>query len=161
VTRAARVVVRAARPADLPALGRLGAALARLHHEWDPRRFFVQEPMEKGYAWWLGKELKNGKAVVLVAARGRRVLGYAYGTLEPRDWNALRDACGVLVDLMVAPEERGSGTGRLLALAAIDALVAKGAPRVVLGSAARNKAAQRFFKSLGFRPTMVEMTREA
>ena len=159
--RAARVTVRPARSADLPALGRLGAALARLHHEWDPRRFFVQEPMEEGYAWWLGKELKNKKAVVLIAARGRSVVGYAYGNLEPRDWNALRDACGVLVDLMVAESERGQGTGRALALAAMEALVAKGAPRVVLGSAARNKAAQRFFKSLGFRPTMVEMTREA
>jgi ribosomal protein S18 acetylase RimI-like enzyme len=159
--RAPRTVIRPARPSDLPALGRMGAALARLHHEWDPRRFFLQEPMEKGYAWWLGKELKNEKAVVLVAARGRRVLGYAYGTLEPRDWNALRDVCGVLVDLMLTPEERGSGTGRLLAEAAIDALVARGAPRVVLQSAARNRAAQRFFKSLGFRPTMVELTREA
>jgi RimJ/RimL family protein N-acetyltransferase len=35
-----------------------------------------------------------------------------------------------------------------------------GAPRVVLMSAAPNVAAQRLFARLGFRPTMVEMTRE-
>jgi hypothetical protein len=32
-----------------------------------------------------------------------QVVGYAYGRLEPRDWNSLRDACGVGVDLVVVP----------------------------------------------------------
>jgi ribosomal protein S18 acetylase RimI-like enzyme len=155
------VTIRPARPSDLPALGRMGAQLARLHHEWDPQRFFLHEPMEEGYAWWLGKEAKNRKAVVLVAARGRRIVGYTYGRVEPRDWNALRDACGVLTDLMVDERERGQGTGKLLTEAILAALKALGAPRVVLQSAARNRTAQRFFKSLGFRPTMVELTREA
>jgi RimJ/RimL family protein N-acetyltransferase len=39
-------------------------------------------------------------------------------------------------------------------------LVALGAPRVVLHTAAKNEAAQRMFAKLGWRPTMVEMTRE-
>ena len=39
-------------------------------------------------------------------------------------------------------------------------LAAMGAPRVVLHSATQNVAAQRLFARLGFRPTMVEMTRE-
>ena len=37
----------------------------------------------------------------------------------------------------------------------------KGAPRVVLHTAALNEAAQRFFERLGFRRTMIEMTRES
>jgi hypothetical protein len=40
--------VREATPSDLPALARLGARLARLHHRMDPRRFFVVEGMEEG-----------------------------------------------------------------------------------------------------------------
>jgi len=39
-------------------------------------------------------------------------------------------------------------------------LEARGAPRVVLSTAAGNEAAQRLFAGAGFRRTMVEMTRE-
>jgi ribosomal protein S18 acetylase RimI-like enzyme len=44
--------------------------------------------------------------------------------------------------------------------AAIEWLRGRGAPRVVLGTAERNAAAQRLFEKLGFRRTMIEMTRE-
>jgi ribosomal protein S18 acetylase RimI-like enzyme len=88
------------------------------------------------------------------------VIGYAYGRLEPRDWSSLRDRCGVGIDLSVDPAARGRGAGRLLAEALSRALFAKGAPRVVLFAAAKNRPAQRFFRSLGFRPTMVEMALE-
>jgi RimJ/RimL family protein N-acetyltransferase len=36
----------------------------------------------------------------------------------------------------------------------------RGAPRVVLWTADRNSAAQRLFERLGFRRTMIEMTKE-
>ena len=53
------------------------------------------------------------------------------------------------------------GIATALAGAAIEALERKGAPRVVLHTAAANEPAQRFFEKLGFRRTMIEMTREA
>lgn len=184
------VVIRSALRADLPALARLGAKLAREHHRMDPDRFFLpEEPIEEGYAWWLGKELANPRAVVLAAvtadgerkgsgtrlpgsergSRGRSavappgeiVLGYAYGRIEPRDWNTLRDRCGVGVDLWVAPEARGAGVGARLVEALADALARRGAERVVIDVAARNPEAARLFARMGFRPTMLEMTREA
>jgi ribosomal protein S18 acetylase RimI-like enzyme len=154
------ITVRPARRADLEALGRLGASLARAHHAWDPARFFTVAGMDDGYAWWLGKELGNRQAVVLVALRRGRIVGYAYGRVEPRDWNALRDTCGVGIDLMVEPRARGLGAGHLLGEALMQALREKGAPRIVLYAAARNRDAQRYFKRQGFRPTMIEMTRE-
>jgi ribosomal protein S18 acetylase RimI-like enzyme len=40
------------------------------------------------------------------------------------------------------------------------ALEERGADRVVLYAAARNAGARRLFRTLRFRPTMVEMTRE-
>jgi ribosomal protein S18 acetylase RimI-like enzyme len=155
-----RLSVRRARPSDLPVLGRLGAELARAHHAWDPQRFFVVEQMDEGYAWWLGKELKNQRAVVLVAVLSGKIIGYTYGRIEPRDWNALRDKCGVDIDLIVDSRFRGLGAGKRLTEALLRALQEKGAPRVVLQTAERNRAAQRFFRGMGFRPTMVEMTRE-
>jgi ribosomal protein S18 acetylase RimI-like enzyme len=44
--------------------------------------------------------------------------------------------------------------------AAFDWLRAHGAPRVVLWTAAENEPAQHLFQRLGFRSTMIEMTRE-
>jgi ribosomal protein S18 acetylase RimI-like enzyme len=149
-------------PGDLPALARLGAKLAREHHAMDRERFFLpEEPLEEGYAWWLGKELRNARAVVLAAARRGRIVGYAYGRIEPRDWTTLRDRCGVGVDLWVEPRARGGGLGAALVEAVALRLAERGAPRVVIDVAARNADAARLFRALGFRETMVEMTREA
>jgi ribosomal protein S18 acetylase RimI-like enzyme len=39
-------------------------------------------------------------------------------------------------------------------------LASRGTPRVVLWTAEHNRAAQRLFEGLGFRRTMVELTRE-
>lgn len=163
---AAGAEIRPAVAADLPALARHGARLARAHHAMDAARFFLpEEPIEDGYAWWLGRELANPRAVVLAAVAGRRragrVVGYAYGRIEGRDWNTLRDRCGVAVDLWVEPDARGSGLGRRLVDALCAALAARGAAQVVLNVAARNPAAARLFERAGFRPTMLEMTREA
>lgn len=158
-------LVRQATPADLPALARMGARLARMHHRMDPRRFFVVPRLEQGYAWWLGKERRNRRAVVLAAvrsgARGReRVVGYAYGRIESRDWNTLREECGVGVDLFVAPGERRLGVGRALVEALAAGLAQRGAPRLVIQVASRNPEAQAAFARLAFRPTLVELTRE-
>src|SRR5688572_24312679 len=154
------ITVRPARPADVPALGRMGAALARLHHEFDRARFMLPDDVESGYAWWLGRELKSKEAVVLVAERDGEAVGYAYGRLEGRDWNALLDACGCLHDLWVDEVARRAGAGEALVEAVARRLGELGAPRVVLSTAAKNEAAQRLFARLGFRPTMIEMTRE-
>jgi ribosomal protein S18 acetylase RimI-like enzyme len=157
-------VVRAATPGDVPALARLGARLARAHHRMDPKRFFVVPGMEKGYAWWLGKERRNRRAVVLAAVlpvRGREaVVGYAYGRIVPRDWNSLREECGLGIDLMVEPRARRKGIGAALTHALGAALAARGAPRMVIEVATENPDAQAAFARMGFRPTMLELTRE-
>lgn len=153
-------IVRAATSADRNALGRMGAALARLHHRWDPPRFMLPEGIEEGYRAWLGREAKNPKAVVLVAEQEGAVVGYAYGRLEERNWNALLDVHGGFHDLWVEKGAREGGAGRALAEAMIAALEALGAPRVVLGVSPHNQPAQRLFAAIGFRPTMLEMTRE-
>ena len=156
--------IRAALPGDAAALGRFGARLARLHHRMDARRFFATPGMEEGYATWLAREMRRRKAVVLAAvARGatrERIVGYAYGRLEGRDWNTLRDPAGVGIDLYVLPAARGLGVGRDLVDALVRELAARGAPRVVLHVAARNGRALALFDRLGFRRTVVELARE-
>lgn len=155
------VTIRPATLDDVPALGHMAAELVRMHHALDPERFLLVEPLEEGYGRWLGREASRDGALVLVAVRDGRVLAYAYATMEKRDWMALRDACGALQDIWVEPGERRGGVARALLDRVLRELKERGAPRVVLSTAARNEGAQKFFESMGFRRTMIEMTRES
>src|SRR3954471_5698592 len=153
-------MIRPAGAEDLPAVSRLAAELVRMHHRLDPPRFMLIEPIEDGYQWFFSRELARRKARILVAEEDGRILGYAYATLEPRNWNDLLDACGKLNDLFVDPADRRHGVGRALLDAVRVTLHDRGAPRVVLMSAWRNPDAHAFFESVGFRRTMLEMTLE-
>jgi ribosomal protein S18 acetylase RimI-like enzyme len=157
----AQAHVRPATAADLPAVGRLGALLVRIHHDFDRQRFIAATPQsEDGYASWLGSQLGKKKVVILVAERQGEVLGYTYSGIEGFDYMSLRGPAGVLYDIIVDPARRGQGIGQLLLEATVAALAERGAPRVVLSTAERNESAQRMFAKAGFRRTMIEMTRE-
>jgi ribosomal protein S18 acetylase RimI-like enzyme len=155
------LILRPARRDELGAVARLAAKLVRMHHAFDPQRFFLPDGVEDGYAWWFGREIDRDDVVLLVALRANVIIGYAYGRLEERDWNQLLDTCGALHDLWVEEAERQHGVASKLVEATVAALLAKGAPRIVLHTAADNAGAQALFARLGFRRTMVEMTREA
>jgi ribosomal protein S18 acetylase RimI-like enzyme len=155
------IAIRRATKADLPALGRLGALLLRTHYQFDPQRFMAPgDHPEEGYAWFLGTQLREGDVVVFVAEREASIVGYVYAGLEPQSWKELREACGFIHDVVVDESGRRFGVATALMEAAINWLRERGAPRVVLGTAQKNEGAQRLFERLGFRRTMIEMTRE-
>ena len=155
------ITLRPARPADLLALGRLGALLVREHHDFDPQRFIpATSETESGYAWYLGTQLGKPDVAVIVAEENGEVIGYAYAGLEGRDYMALRGPAGALYDVVVDPNRRRNGAGRMLVRAALAFLKERGAPRVVLSTATQNAGAQGLFESVGFRSTMIEMTAE-
>jgi ribosomal protein S18 acetylase RimI-like enzyme len=157
----AGAIVRRATAADLVRIGRLGALLVAEHHGFDPRRFLpASEGTAAGYASFLGKQLDDPDIAVLVADDHGEVIGYAFAAAEGYDFMELRGPAGVLHDVVVDPERRGRGLGRLLVNAALTFLKSRGVPRVVLSTAVQNEPAQRLFASMGFRRTMIEMTRE-
>jgi ribosomal protein S18 acetylase RimI-like enzyme len=154
-------VIRRATRADLPQIGRLGALLVAQHHDFDSRRFLPATDRTKdGYARFLGTQLDEPDAAVLVAALDAHVIGYAYVALESYDYMSLRGPAGLLHDIIVDPERRRHGVGRALLEAVLAYVRSRGLEQIVLGTAQRNEAAQRFFAEAGFRRTMVEMTRE-
>ena len=155
------MTIRLATPDDLPALGRLGALLMRTHYEFDPQRFMsAGTDAADGYAWFLGRQLKDADVVIYVAEQESQIVGYVYAALEPISWKELRDACGYIHDIVVEETNRGAGTATALMEAAMQWLAERGAPRVILGTAEKNERAQRLFAKLGFRRTMIEMTKE-
>ena len=153
--------IRRATAADAPTLGRLGALLMRVHYDFDPQRFLSPgaDP-ESGYGSFLRSQMNDDDVVVFVAEQDGAVIGYVYAGLEPLSWKELRDACGFIHDVVVAEAGRRSGAATALVEAAVAWLRQRGAPRVMLWTAAGNTAAQALFDRLGFRRTMIEMTRE-
>lgn len=159
------VDVRSARPDDLPAVAKLAAALVRQHHAYDASRFMSIEPLEDGYLRFLRTQVGGEGVVLLVAVTARggddAVVGYLLASLVDRDWSDLRDACGKIHDVYVEETVRMGGVATRLVEEAMTRLEAMGAPRVVLNAAWQNEHARNLFERLGFRPTMLEMTREA
>jgi len=161
MTEPAAVIIRAATKADLPALGRLAVLLVRLHHDFDQARFMAAtDQTERGYGSYLGAQLAEPETTVLVATVDGTVVGYAWGSMDGIDYMSLRGPAAVLHDLVIDEAMRRRGIGSLLLDAAMAALEAAGARQFVLSTAARNESAQRLFARHGFRPTMLEMTRD-
>lgn len=153
------LVVRRATRDDLPRAAALAGELVRQHHAVDPGRFMLVDGVEAGYERWFRHELDREQARILVAELHGEIVGYTYGTLEARDWNLLLDEHGAIHDVLVAEPARRGGAGRRLVEALIAELEALGAQRIVLSTMVGNHAAQRLFTACGFRPTLLEMTR--
>jgi len=154
------VIVRPAQARDLPAIAELAGQLVRQHYGFDAQRFMLIPNVESGYAHFFSGELSNPDTLILAAELNGSVVGYAYARLEPRDWNALLDACGALHDIFVNETVRRQGIARRLVEAVREGLRAKGAPRLLLHTASKNQTAREFFAALGFRETMIELTAE-
>ena len=153
--------IRRATREDLDVLGRLGAALMRGHYAYDPKRFMPPGAApEKGYARFLASQLDRADAAIFVADYDGTVAGYVYAGIEPVSWKELRDECGYVHDLVVDDDHRGHGIGTALMDAALAWMSERGVPRAVLCTAQRNERGQRLFEHLGFRRTMIEMTKE-
>ena len=154
----AMATIRTAVKSDQDALGRYGGALMRQHHDADPRRFIQVEHPEAGYGRYLVSQIGVSDTLVLVAESAGQVVGYVYADLEDIDWKDLRGPCGYVHDVYVDEEARGQGAGRALMRAALEWFHAQGATQAVLLTKTGNHHAQQLFASLGFRPTMTEMT---
>ena len=135
----------------------------RTHYAFDAQRFLSPgDAPEKGYASFLAQPVAPaGRGGVRRRhATDGEVVGYVYAGLEPMSWKELRDEAGFVHDVAVDPSARRLGIAAALLEAAIEWLKEQGAPRVVLWTAEQNADAQRLFARVGFRRTMIEMTRE-
>ncbi len=105
-------------------------------------------------------QLDDSESLVLVAERDGQVVGYLYAGIEPMNWKELRERAGFVHDILVTEESRGGGIAQALMNEAFAWMREQNVPRVLLWTAAPNDRARRLFERLGFRATMVEMTKE-
>jgi ribosomal protein S18 acetylase RimI-like enzyme len=105
------------------------------------------------YERWLA-----GGAELLLARRAGVPAGYAVVMLHdgPATWD-FGERVAELETLSVAPAERGCGVGAALVKAARETARAAGAQRLLVGVAAANAEAIRFYEREGFGPFYVQM----
>ncbi len=152
--------IRDMRPEDLQAVGRLAGRLVRLHHDYDPRRWMMPDGIEAGYARYFASQLGQPETVLVVATHGSEIVAYAYAAVEERNWAELRDRCGRLHDLFVVESARRQGLGRAMLRECICRLSALEVRLIVTTTAWQNEPSQALVRSLGFRPTVVELAKD-
>jgi ribosomal protein S18 acetylase RimI-like enzyme len=93
---------------------------------------------------------------VLVARDAGSIVGFVM--FGPDESGFERDrARGVVRNIYVVPEARGSGYGSALLSTAEERLAAAGAEVVVLEAMAANEAARRFYRDRGYEPHRVQL----
>jgi GNAT superfamily N-acetyltransferase len=128
------------------AVGRSVAPLRDFSDSWRRR--------EAQYESWL----EGGEAVLLVAERDHRVIGYAMVTVGegPATWD-LGERTLVIETLVVLPEERGGGVGHALLEEAERVAREGGAATMAVGLVHTNEDARRFYEREAFGLFYVEM----
>jgi phosphinothricin acetyltransferase len=148
-------VVRAGRPADLPALTEIYNHYVRDSAvTFDTTEFSVAQRQE-----WFSHYAATGPHRLLVAVEGDDVVGYAT-SIPFRAKSAY--ATSVETSVYLRPDATGRGLGMLLYRSLFDALAGEDVHRAYAGVALPNDASRALHERLGFREvgTFVEVGRK-
>ena len=151
-----RVEVRIATADDLDGVAASQAALFALDAGTRDGLRNLDWPATHGSEWIAGL-IGRDDALVLVAARGDKVVGHLVATSSPPSdmWVAAR---AELVSMHVDESQRGGGVGSRLVSACIGWAREQGAARLAVSAYAANDGAVRFYQANGFEPFSLELT---
>jgi GNAT superfamily N-acetyltransferase len=152
------VTVRRATKADAAKVAEFATALAKLHAEWDAKRF--TQIIGEGAAWYYGERAEAENAAVFVAEIDGKTIGFAYMEYEAILYAELATNVAWLHDIYIEPDSRDLGAGKALIAAVKDEGKRLGANKVLLSVAVANEHGQHLFERSGFRTTMFEMMLE-
>jgi ribosomal protein S18 acetylase RimI-like enzyme len=109
------------------------------------------------YRGWLAARATDARSVFLVADTGEKIVGFLVGTVEPEIPIYKLREMGFIHDLWVEEEYRHEGIGRQLVTVAVERFREIGVAQVRGDTAWQNEAARNLMRSVGFRPSIVEM----
>jgi len=159
---ASPMLIRIAKPDDVPAVLPMVQRICAWHESMDPARYaFVPSPAQH-YENWLRRRAADPHSVFLVAERvaaaePSRLTGFLVGTVDDEIGIYRIRQYGFIHDVWVEPEYRHEGTGRRMVMAALERFSQIGVCQVRLDTLVSNEPAQRLFRSCGFRAATVQM----
>jgi GNAT superfamily N-acetyltransferase len=153
------MMVRAAAVSDLGALVRLNAEVHALHRAEMPEKYRAIEPGE--VEGWFRGLLADDRHAIFVAEEQGRAIGFAVVERvdEPGHVFALPRRIAMVGQLGVTAGSRRRGAGRALMAAAEAQARAWGAVAVALSVLAFNADADRFYRALGYAPSVTRLTK--
>ncbi len=146
--------------ADIPDVARLNGVVQDLHATMHPDIFRADWEPRDFEAFWL-KRLDDPASAVAVAALDGRAVGYIWFEVQdrPQDARHWRRRCIYVHQIGVDEDARRMGVGaRLLEHAEVEAR-RLGITAVGLDAWAANAAAQAFFRSQGYDPQRVVLSK--
>ncbi len=146
-------VVRAAEPRELDRLTALFTVLIAEHEAYGPG-WRMRPGAEAALRARLEERLTDADGVLLVFDRGGDLPGLCAGRVLRRPPGFEETVRGEVEHLVVREGARRAGIGRVLAEGVFAELRARGAARVEVQVARGNAEASRFWRALGFAPTM-------
>lgn len=153
-----RALIRAATPADLPAIIDRWRELMALHHALDPALYALDDNGEATYRAFVRRQIDKRDSVVLVAddAPGAGLAGYLVGGLGQRAPMFRIRAIGMIHDLAVRPDRRRRGIARALVAGAVEHFRRRGVDCLQVDYDPQNPEAVAFWTAAGFAPRLVE-----
>ena len=151
------MLIRAASPADVPAVLPMVAKIAALHESWDPQRYDYRDNPTAMYDRWLRARAVDPRSVFLVAERDTKLVAFLIATIEATIPIYRLQEIGFIHDLWVEPEYRNEGIARQMTMLAIEQFREEGVSQLRLETAAVNQPARALFKACGFRASTIEM----
>ncbi|MBB3910256.1 GNAT family N-acetyltransferase [Sphingomonas desiccabilis] len=114
----------------------------------DYRQFYGQPSDPIGARSFLGDRFEHQQSIILLAFDGSHAVGFVQ--LFPSFSSTRLARTFILNDLFVAPDARGTGTGRALLNGACEYSRNVGAARLSLSTAVTNTAAQSLYERAGW-----------
>ena len=151
-------IIRAG-PGHIEQARRIWVQFAEYHQRIDPY-YWTVEGADALFGEYLLGRMADPDSMVMVAVDGERLVGYCLAHVHIRAPVFSEAEVGVLSDLAVDEERRGSGAGGMLVEAAMQWLRERGVRRVELRTSAKNDRAIEFYRKHGFWVYDHMMTRE-
>ena len=143
------IKVRAAKREDIEQAAGLIVRMKRLNNEFDPLFDLVDDALDRAKDY-LSKSLRASNSLVLVAVKGRSVVGVLRAEVRERLFYKPISG-GNITDFYVLPEQRRKALGNTMLEHASTALRRLGAEVVTAEFPARNEIAVKFYSKRGFR----------
>lgn len=143
------LVVREAKAEDIEKAAELIVRMKKLNGEFDPLFKVVEDAQQRAVSY-LSDSLGSKGRLVLVATRGRKVVGVLRAEIRNRLFYQPAKE-GSITDFYILPEVRRMDVGREIISQASQSLKAMGAEMIVAEFPAQNAIAVRFYTKRGFR----------
>ena len=152
------MIIRKATEKDLKTLNELQIALTKYERKI-AKHLVDPEKVKNEYLKEYKKRIKQKNSVFFVAQENDKIVGYILGEIEKPSHHHIFKKRGYIVDAFVIKEYRGKGIGEKLTRRLLEWFKSKGIKWIRVSAYANNKVGINFWKKMGFKNYVVDMTK--